>query len=73
MSGVGSVVFRLLQENRKLNNKLFARLPRSGSGQAEQMQRAMWVQFMNDFDFYGVPSVETDWEGREIHVQYDPT
>ncbi len=73
MSGVGSVVFRLLQENGKLNEKLFARLPRSGSGHAEQMQRAMWVQFMNDFDFYGVTLSGADWEGREIRVQSNRT
>ncbi len=73
MSGVGSVVLRLLKEEGKLKDKLIARLPRSGSGHAEHMQRAMWVQFMNDFDFYGVPSTGADWEGREIRVQSDRT
>jgi len=75
MTGVGAVAMRILLKQERGNwnsSPPFARLPRIGSGRAEQMQRAMWVQFMNDFDFYGVPLTEQAWEERELRVRYSP-
>lgn len=72
MTGVGSVAMRLLLDTLKKSKPMFVRLPIEGSGPAEQLQRAMWVQFMNDFDFYGVPPTGAAWEERELRVQYLP-
>ena len=75
MAGVGGTVMRVLRKagefkKPKLPGPLFARLPRIGGGSAEQLQRAMWVQFLNDFDFYGVPPTGAAWEEKEIRVAY---
>ena len=76
MAGVGAVAMRLLFTEGAApplkGKKLFARFPKIGTGFAEQLQRAMWVQFMNDFDFYGVPPTGAAWEQRELRVQYLP-
>jgi len=76
MAGIGGVAMRLLNGNiRGVGVPVFSRLPRLGSGPAESLQRAMWIQFMNDFDFYGIRPLgpeALDWEKRELRVQFTP-
>lgn len=75
MAGVGAAAMRLLFADGAAplrGKRLLSRFPRSGTGPAEQLQRATWVQFMNDFDFYGVRPSGAAWEQSELRVEYTP-
>lgn len=77
LAGFGGTALRgivraIRDELKTSGKKLFARFPFMGRGAAEQLQGALWIQFMNDFDFYGVPPTGAEWEERELRVQYLP-